>query len=131
MISRAMEIGAEYTVAILDGEALPSIRLETPRTFYDFEAKYRANTTQYHCPCGLDDQKEQELQDLAKQACDIIGIKGWARVDVFIDHLGVAHLIEVNPVPGMTDHSLVPLAAKQQGIQFEELVWRILETSIL
>ncbi len=122
--------GAEYTVAILDGAPLPVIRLETPHSFYDFEAKYTANTTQYHCPCDLDSEREGSLRVLAKLACDVIGIKGWARVDVFIDQTGSAQLIEVNTVPGMTDHSLVPMAAKQQGIEFEELVWRILETSI-
>ncbi|MCX7089269.1 MAG: D-alanine--D-alanine ligase [Methylococcales bacterium] len=127
--AEAWVTGAEYTVAILNGEALPVIRLETPRSFYDFEAKYKANTTQYHCPCGLQADEERALQDLALQACDVLGIKGWARVDVFIDQHGLAQLIEVNTVPGMTDHSLVPMAAKQQGIEFDELVWRILETS--
>lgn len=122
--------GSEYTVGVLNGQALPVIRLETPNTFYDFDAKYRANTTKYHCPCGLSEQEENNLQYLALQACDIIGVKGWARVDVFIDQKGQAQLIEVNTVPGMTDHSLVPMAAKQQGIEFDELVWRILETSI-
>ncbi len=128
--AEAWVTGAEYTVAILDDEPLPAIRLETPRSFYDFEAKYRANTTQYHCPCGLSVEHEQALQNFAKSACDVLGVKSWARVDVFIDQTGVAQLIEVNTVPGMTDHSLVPMAAKQQGIGFEELVWRILETSI-
>ena len=121
--------GSEYTVAVLDGEALPVIRLETPHTFYDFDAKYRANTTKYHCPCGLNTAEETALQQLAQTACDVIGIHGWARVDVFIDTNGQAQLIEVNTVPGMTDHSLVPMAAKQQGIDFDELVWRVLETS--
>jgi D-alanine-D-alanine ligase len=121
--------GDEYTVGILQGEALPVIRLETPREFYDYEAKYNSTTTQYHCPCGLDFKREKELQELALQASDIIGVEGWARVDVFIDQNGQAQLIEVNTVPGMTDHSLVPMAAKQAGIDFNELVWRILETS--
>ncbi|NOT85293.1 MAG: D-alanine--D-alanine ligase [Methylococcaceae bacterium] len=127
--AEAWVTGAEYTVAVLNGEALPVIRLETPHSFYDYEAKYKANTTKYHCPCGLSADKEQALQDLAIQACDVIGIRGWARVDVFIDQQGAAQLIEVNTVPGMTDHSLVPMAAKQQSIEFDELVWRILETS--
>ena len=129
--AEAWVTGSEYTVAVLDGEALPAIRLETPHTFYDFDAKYRANTTKYHCPCGLPEAQEQTLQALAKSACDVVGVKGWARVDVFIDQSGQAQLIEVNTVPGMTDHSLVPMAAKQRGIEFEELVWRILETSIV
>jgi D-alanine-D-alanine ligase len=122
--------GQEYTVGILDGEALPAIRLETPNTFYDFDAKYRANTTKYHCPCGLNAEREQQLQALAVQACKGLDVKGWARVDVFIDASDQSQLIEVNTVPGMTDHSLVPMAAKAIGISFEELVWRILETSM-
>ncbi len=122
--------GKEYTVGVLDGVALPVIRLETPRSFYDYEAKYNATTTQYHCPCGLVEAQELRLKGLAVTACEVIGIKGWARVDVFIDDAGQYQLIEVNTVPGMTDHSLVPMAARQAGIGFEELVWRILATSL-
>ena len=122
--------GEEYTVTILAEQALPVIRLETPHEFYDYDAKYLANTTAYHCPCGLNKQQEEELQALALRAYQIIGIKGWGRVDLFIDDLGKAQLIEVNTVPGMTDHSLVPMAAKAGGIDFDELVWRILESSI-
>lgn len=121
--------GKEYTVGYLDGIALPVIRLETPNAFYDFEAKYNANTTQYHCPCGLPEAKENELRRLAVKASEVIGVKGWARVDVFIDESGQPQLIEINTVPGMTDHSLVPMAAKQAGIGFDDLVWRILATS--
>lgn len=123
--------GSEYTVGVLNGEALPVIRLQTPNEFYDFEAKYRANTTQYHCPCGLSAERERQLQALAEQACRGLNIKGWARVDVFIDDNDQSQLIEVNTVPGMTDHSLVPMAAKAAGISFEQLVWRILETSLV
>lgn len=122
--------GDEYTVGILQNEALPVIRLETPREFYDYEAKYHSTTTQYHCPCGLDAETEKQLQELALKASEVIGVEGWARVDVFIDKNGQAQLIEINTVPGMTDHSLVPMAAKQAGMDFNELVWRILETSI-
>jgi D-alanine-D-alanine ligase len=122
--------GQEYTVGVLDGEALPVIRLETPNQFYDFDAKYRANTTKYHCPCGLSAEREQQLQALAVQACRGLQVKGWARVDVFIDNQDRSQLIEVNTVPGMTDHSLVPMAAKAAGIEFNQLVWRILETSV-
>ncbi len=122
-------VGKEYTVGLLDGIALPIIRLETPNAFYDYEAKYNATTTQYHCPCGLSEDQEQALQQLAVKAGEVIGVKGWARVDVFIDKSGQPQLIEINTVPGMTDHSLVPMAAKQAGIEFDELVWRILETS--
>ncbi len=128
--AEAWVTGDEYTVGILQGKALPVIRLETPREFYDYEAKYNSTTTQYHCPCGLNVEQELQLQQLALRASDIIGVQGWARVDVFIDKNGQAQLIEVNTVPGMTDHSLVPMAAKQAGMDFEELVWRILETSV-
>ena len=123
--------GQEYTVGVLAGEALPAIRLETPNVFYDFDAKYRANTTQYHCPCGLNPKREQQLQELAVTACQGLGVEGWARVDVFIDNDDCSQLIEVNTVPGMTDHSLVPMAAKVAGVNFDELVWRILETSMV
>ena len=121
--------GKEYTVALLDGKALPAIRLETPNAFYDYEAKYNATSTKYHCPCGLDSEQEQQLKALAVKAGEVIGIKGWSRVDVFIDVNNQPQLIEINTVPGMTDHSLVPMAAKQAGIEFDDLVWRILETS--
>jgi len=123
--------GKEYTVAMLDGEMLPVICLETPNEFYDFEAKYRSDNTQYHCPCGLSQNEEDDLKNLAKKAGDVIGVKGWGRVDVFIDDAGNAQLIEVNTVPGMTDHSLVPMAAKAKGMTFEALVWHILETSFV
>ncbi len=122
--------GKEYTVAVLNDEALPVIRLETPNVFYDYEAKYNATTTQYHCPCGLDQDQELFLRNLAVTASKVVGVKGWARVDVFIDDSGQYQLIEINTVPGMTDHSLVPMAAKQAGIDFDELVWRVLETSL-
>ena len=121
--------GKEYTVGILNGEALPTICLETPRTFYDYEAKYNATTTQYHCPSGLSPEQELSLRNLALTASQVIGVKGWSRVDVFIDDNGQYQLIEINTVPGMTDHSLVPMAARQAGIDFDALVWRILETS--
>ncbi|MSR16180.1 MAG: UDP-N-acetylmuramate dehydrogenase [Methylococcaceae bacterium] len=128
--AEAWVTGDEYTVGILQGQALPIIRLETPHEFYDYEAKYNSTTTQYHCPSGLNAEQEQQLQRLALQASDIISAEGWARVDVFIDQNGQSQLIEINTVPGMTDHSLVPMAAKQVGIDFNTLVWRILETSI-
>lgn len=121
--------GEEYTVAVLDGVALPVIRLETPNVFYDFDAKYQSNNTNYHCPCGLSSKQEDALKELAVKACEVVGVNGWGRVDVFIDESGHSQLIEVNTVPGMTDHSLVPMAAKAKGIEFDELVWRILETS--
>lgn len=121
--------GAEYTASILHGEPLPLIRLETPRDFYDYEAKYFADDTRYHCPCGLDPARERELQELALRAFDAVGASGWGRVDLMVEDDGRPWLLEVNTVPGMTDHSLVPMAARVAGIDFDELVWRILETS--
>ncbi len=122
--------GAEYTCAILGHEALPLIRLETPHAFYDYDAKYRADNTRYHCPCGLPAAAEQGLQQLALDAFDAVGASGWGRVDLMVDDAGRAYLLEVNTVPGMTDHSLVPMAARAAGIDFEALVIRILETSL-
>lgn len=122
--------GNEYTCAILGEQLLPMIRLETPRVFYDYEAKYHSNSTSYHCPCGLPNNIEAQLQALALQAFQSVGATGWGRVDLFTDQDGNPWLLEVNTVPGMTDHSLVPMAAKTFGIDFEELVWRILHTSL-
>jgi len=130
VLVEAWVTGEEYTVAVLDGEALAVIRLQTDHAFYDYEAKYQSNTTQYHHPCGLSEQQENELKALAVKACQVVDVTGWGRVDVFIDQQGSAQLIEVNTVPGMTDHSLVPMAAKAEGCDFDELVWRILETSV-
>jgi D-alanine-D-alanine ligase len=121
--------GPEFTAGVLGSEVLPLIRLETPREFYDYEAKYQADTTQYHCPCGLAGDHEQSLQALALQSFDVLGASGWGRVDFMLDNDDQAWLIEVNTVPGMTDHSLVPMAAQVAGIDMQELVWRILETS--
>ncbi len=122
--------GGEYTAAILQGEPLPLIKLETPNAFYDFDAKYHADTTRYLIPCGLDASKERELQALALAAFEAIGASGWGRVDFMLDEGWRPWLIEVNTVPGMTDHSLVPMAARARGIDFDELVWRILGTSL-
>ena len=122
--------GTEYTAAVLNGESLPLIRLETPEEFYDYDAKYKLNTTEYHCPSGLPVEREEELKALTRIAFGAVGAKGWGRVDFILDEDDVPWLIEVNTVPGMTDHSLVPMAAKAAGIEFEELVLRILETSM-
>jgi D-alanine-D-alanine ligase len=118
--------GNEYTVAILAGEALPVIRLDTPREFYDYAAKYESDDTSYHCPCGLDEETEQRIQKLALRAFHVLGARAWGRVDLIISETGQPWLLENNTVPGMTDHSLVPMAAKEAGIEFDELVWRIL-----
>jgi D-alanine-D-alanine ligase len=122
--------GDEFTCAILDGAALPLIRLETPNTFYDYEAKYFADTTRYHCPCGLPAAREAELQQLCLRAFEAVGASGWGRVDFMLDADGNPQLLEVNTVPGMTDHSLVPMAAKAAGIGFDTLCLRILATSL-
>jgi len=121
--------GPEYTCAVLGGEALPLIRLETPHAFYDYAAKYFADTTKYICPCGLHPAEESRLQAMCLDAFDAIGASGWGRVDFMLDGDGRPCLLEVNTVPGMTDHSLVPMAAKAHGLNFDSLVWRILETS--
>jgi len=123
--------GKEYTVAIVGDEILPPIRLQTDAEFYDFDAKYSSTDTQYHCPCGLDNEAENALKMLAKTAFDVVGGKGWGRVDVMQDNVGTFWLIEVNTVPGMTDHSLVPMAAKQQGMSFADLTLAILQTASL
>jgi D-alanine-D-alanine ligase len=122
--------GAEYTAGFLQGEMLPLIRLETPHQFYDYQAKYSANTTSYHCPCGLPEAEEKALQSLCRDGFEAVGASGWGRVDLMLDEARQPWLIEVNTVPGMTDHSLVPMAAKVAGIDFDELVLRILQTSL-
>ena len=119
--------GQELTAAILGDEALPLIRLETPRVFYDYEAKYSANDTRYLIPCGLSAEREREVQALALSAFRAVGASGWGRVDLMCDRAGRACCLEVNTIPGMTDHSLVPMAARARGIGFDELVVRILE----
>lgn len=121
-------VGDEYTVAVLQGEALPSIRIETPRVFYDYRAKYESDRTRYHCP-GTGREDEQQYAALALAAFSELGCSGWGRVDFMTGSDGRPLVLEVNTVPGMTSHSLVPMAAKTNGIDFEELCWRILETS--
>ena len=122
--------GEEYTAAILGVEALPLIKLETDHPFYDYDAKYIADDTCYLVPCGLDGDREQQLQSLALRAFRAIGASGWGRVDILTDEEDRPWLIEVNTVPGMTGHSLVPMAAKAVGIDFDELVWRILAQTL-
>ena len=121
--------GVELTAGILDDETLPLIRLETPRTFYDYEAKYFANDTRYICPSGLPEGQEQRLQRVALAAFELLGCRGWGRVDLMLDRAGEPSLLEVNAVPGMTDHSLVPMAARANGMSFEDLCVRILESA--
>lgn len=121
--------GVELTAGILDDEPLPLIRLETPRVFYDYEAKYFADDTRYICPCGLPDGQEERVQQVALAAFRLLGCSGWGRVDLMLDRAGSPYLLEVNTIPGMTDHSLVPMAARAKGMSFEDLVVRILETA--
>lgn len=126
VLAERLIVGAEYTVAILNGEALPAIKLETDHSFYDYEAKYVTGDTRYLCPCGLSDDLEQELRALAVQAFNSVGCKTWGRVDFMADKSGRFTLLEVNTVPGMTATSLVPMAAKASGISFEQLVLSVL-----
>lgn len=130
VIAERLITGAEYTVAILDGVALPPIKLETDHRFYDFDAKYIAEDTRYLCPCGLSAEKEQELKKLALDAFNAIGCRGWGRLDVMSDAQQNFYLLEVNTVPGMTSHSLVPMAAKAQGLSFTQLIVAILRASL-
>jgi D-alanine-D-alanine ligase len=122
--------GPEFTIAMLRGQVLPPIALGTPHTFYDYDAKYLADDTQYRIPCGLSADKETELKDLTARACEAGGTLGWARADVMQDASGKFWLLEVNTVPGMTDHSLVPMAARAAGLDFQQLVLAILADSV-
>ncbi len=122
--------GPEYTVAILGDEALPAIHMETPREFYDYEAKYQSTSTQYHCPCGLAQAQEAQIKALSLQAFKATGASGWGRVDIMQNSQGEWQLLEVNTVPGMTQTSLVPKAAKVHGLTFSELVERIVLLSL-
>ncbi|MBZ6407173.1 MAG: D-alanine--D-alanine ligase [Kalamiella piersonii] len=119
--------GAEYTVGIIGDHILPSIRIQTASEFYDYEAKYISDDTQYFCPAGLSAEREAELQKLVWDAWRALGCSGWGRVDVMADGEGNFQLLEVNPSPGMTSHSLVPMAAREAGMSFSRLVARILE----
>lgn len=122
-------VGDEFTVAILQGEALPTIRIRTPRVFYDYRAKYESDKTEYFCPGTEDEEAEAEYRRIALAAFTELGCRGWGRVDFMTGADGQPQVLEVNTVPGMTSHSLVPMAARQSGIDFAELCWRILETS--
>ena len=121
--------GKEYTVAILGDQVLPPIEIEANTDFYDFDAKYESNETLYHCPCDLNSEKESEIKSLSQKSFEVLGGKGWGRVDLMQDTKGKFWLIEVNTTPGMTDHSLVPMAAKEYGLSFPELTVEILKTA--
>ena len=122
--------GLEYTVGILGDSALPVIKLLPPGKFYDFNAKYESDKMQYICPSQLDDSTEDELKKISLNCFKACGCKGWGRIDIIIDDKGNPWVIELNTVPGMTSHSLVPLAAKQRDIDFENLVLKILDSSL-
>ena len=119
--------GPEFTVAMLGEEILPSIRIQPAGVFYDYEAKYLSDETQYFCPAGLEAEREADLQSLVLKAWHILGCSGWGRIDVMLDSDGQFYLLEANTSPGMTSHSLVPMAARQAGMSFSQLVVRILD----
>lgn len=118
--------GREFTVAILNGQVLPVVEMRTPRAFYDYEAKYQANSTEYLCPAPLSSEQTAAMQDTALKAFNAVGASGWGRVDIMLDQSGQHFLLEVNTVPGMTEKSLVPMAAKAAGLSFQQLVLAIL-----
>ncbi|WP_317930919.1 D-alanine--D-alanine ligase [Halioxenophilus sp. WMMB6] len=127
VFAEALITGAEYTVAILGGQSLPAIKLETDNAFYDYDAKYISNETRYLCPCGLSGEPAERLQSLALASFQALDCRGWGRVDFMADSDGNFFVLEVNTVPGMTSHSLVPMAAKAVGLSFDELCVKILE----
>jgi D-alanine-D-alanine ligase len=118
--------GREFTVAVVNGQALPAIQLQTSHDFYDYDAKYQANDTRYLLPSGLADDEEQALRALCQRAYELVGCSGWGRVDVMQDKDGDFWLLEINTSPGMTDHSLVPMAAAAAGMSFDQLVVSLL-----
>ena len=129
MVERWID-GQEYTIGLVGREVLPAIKLMTPRSFYDYEAKYADGSgTKYICPCGLKSTQEAQLGEMARRAFNAVGASGWGRVDLIVDENG-PWLLEVNTNPGMTSHSLVPMAAEHRGLTFAQLVWRILETTL-
>lgn len=118
--------GREFTVAILNGQVLPVVEMRTPRPFYDYEAKYQSNSTEYLCPAPLSAEQTEAMQRIALNAFNAVGASGWGRVDIMLDDAGQQYLLEVNTVPGMTEKSLVPMAAKAAGLSFQQLVLAIL-----
>ena len=118
--------GDEYTVAILGNQALPSIKIISDHDFYDYDSKYFSNKTEYLCPSDLSDQQEKNIREIAMKAFNLTGASGWGRVDFILDKDKNPYLLEINTVPGMTSHSLVPMAAKAAGMNFEQLVLKIL-----
>lgn len=121
--------GKELTAGILGEMPLPLVRIEVAGELYDYQAKYFSDDTQYYCPSGLSSEKEQAIKAKALQAYQVLGCEGWGRIDLILDATGIPYFLEANTSPGMTNHSLVPMAAKEAGITFEDLVLRILKLS--
>lgn len=130
VMAEAFVAGGEYTCPVLAGAALPVIRIEPDGEFYDYNAKYISDNTRYHCPAGLDAEHEKAIQQRCLKAFNLLGCSGWGRVDFLMGDNGVPMLLEVNTLPGMTSHSLVPMAAKVSGMSYAELCWRLLETTL-
>ena len=124
-------LAGEYTVAILGDEALPIVKIEPATDFYDYDAKYLRDDTQYRCPCGLAPEREAEIRAQALKAFKALGCRGWGRVDFLMDDAGHAYFLEANTAPGMTTHSLVPMAAREAGISYDDLVLRVLSMAAL
>lgn len=130
VMAEAFVNGGEYTCAILEGQPLPLIQIDPDGEFYDYRAKYLSDNTRYHCPASLDSEAASALQDLCQRAFESLGGQGWGRVDFLLDNNAQPWLIEINTLPGMTAHSLLPIAARSAGIDFKELCWAVLETSM-
>jgi D-alanine-D-alanine ligase len=130
VIAEPLLEGEEYTVAVLGNKALPSIRIRSEEIFYDYKAKYFSDETSYFCPSGLSEDREEEIRQLSLDAFNSLGCIGWGRVDLMVDRQGHFQLLEVNTVPGMTSHSLVPMAAAASGIDFDQLVLQILQEAL-
>ena len=131
VIAEKAILGGEYTVAVIGDEVLPIVKIEPATDFYDYDAKYFRDDTVYRCPCGLPEVRELELRAQAKEAFRVLGCRGWGRVDFLMDEQGNAYFLEVNTAPGMTDHSLVPMAARVAGVSYEQLVGRVLALATL
>lgn len=123
-------VGREFTCAVLNGETLPMVELKTTHDFYDFDAKYKANDTQYICPCEMDEELNSDIQELVLQAFNVVGGKTWGRIDIMLDEDQQPWLIEFNSSPGMTSQSLVPMSAKAAGIDFQQLVVKVLASTL-
>ncbi len=130
VIAEQFIAGGEYTCFVLGGEALPVIRIEPDGEFYDYHAKYISDNTKYHCPAGLDAEHEKRCQEICQRAFELVDGRDWGRVDFMMDAQGNPWLLEINMLPGMTSHSLAPMAARARGIDFDELCWRLLETTL-